>query len=328
MTTRRSKVFVTRKLPDAVEARMRELFDVTLNADDHPMTQGELAAAMAECEVLVPTVTDDLNADLIGRAGAQLKLIANYGAGFDHIRLHACEDKGILVTNTPGALTEDTADMTMALILAVPRRLGEGQRLLRAQAWTGWSPSFHLGHRIGGKKLGIIGMGRIGRAVADRARAFGLDVHYHNRTQLAPDLEAAHGATYWADLDAMLAAVDIVSVNAPKTRHTHHLLNRARLERLQPHAYVVNTARGSLIDEDALIDLIQRGKIAGAGLDVFENEPDIDPRFYDLPRVELLPHMGSATFEGREAMGNQVIVNIKTWIDGHRPPDRVYRELV
>jgi glyoxylate reductase len=320
-------VIVTRKLPDKVETRMRELFDARLNVDDKPMSRAELAAAMQAADVLVPTVTDEIDAALIAKAGDQLKLIANFGNGVDNIDVTAATKRGIAVTNTPGVLTDDTADMTMALILAVPRRLMEGAAVLaRKDDWPGWSPTWMLGHRMRGKRLGIIGMGRIGQAVARRARAFGLQIHYHNRRRVAPHIEEELDATYWDSLDQMLARMDIISVNCPHTPATYHLLSARRLKLIRPEAYVVNTARGEIIDEDALARLIEADKIAGAGLDVFENEPAVNPRLMKLARagkVVLLPHMGSATVEGRVDMGEKVIVNIKTFMDGHKPPDRV-----
>ena len=316
-------VVVTRKLPDAVETRMMELFDTRLNRDDRPLTPEELAEAVKGIDVLVPTVTDIIDASILAQAGPRLKLIASFGTGVDHIDLKAARERGITVTNTPGVLTEDTADMTMALILAVPRRLVEGERLLRAGKWTGWSPTFMLGHRIWGKRLGIVGMGRIGQAVARRARGFGLSIHYHNRRRVHEDVEAELEATYWESLDQMLAHMDIVSVNCPHTPATYHLLSARRLKLLKPEAYIVNTSRGEVIDETALVRLLAAGKIAGAGLDVYEHEPAVNPKLLEMENVVLLPHMGSATLEGRIAMGEKVIVNIKTFVDGHRPPDRV-----
>jgi glyoxylate reductase len=320
-------VVVTRKLPDSVETRMCELFDARLNLDDKPMSAAELVETVRSADVLVPTVTDRIDASVLSRAGEKLKLIANYGNGVDHIDVASALSRGITVTNTPGVLTEDTADMTMALILAVPRRLAEGAALLSEEKpWSGWSPTWMLGHRIWGKRLGIIGMGRIGQAVARRARAFGLQVHYHNRRRVAPKIEEELGATYWESLDQMLARMDIISVNCPHTPATYHLLSARRLKLLRPEAYIVNTARGEVIDENALVRLIAEGEIAGAGLDVFEHEPAVSPRLVKLARlgkVVLLPHMGSATIEGRIDMGEKVIVNIRTFMDGHRPPDRV-----
>jgi glyoxylate reductase len=320
-------VVVTRKLPDTVETRMRELFDAHLNLDDKPMSQGALVDAVKRADVLVPTVTDRIDASVLGQAGEQLKLIANFGNGVDHIDVASALQRGITVTNTPGVLTEDTADMTMALILAVPRRLTEGAAILTGEKeWSGWSPTWMLGHRIWGKRLGIVGMGRIGQAVARRARAFGLQIHYHNRRPVAPQIEEELGATYWESLDQMLARVDIVSVNCPHTPATYHLLSARRLKLMRPTAYVVNTARGEVIDENALARMIATGELAGAGLDVFEHEPAVNPRLVKLARegkVVLLPHMGSATIEGRIDMGEKVIINIKTFMDGHKPPDRV-----
>ena len=323
MPTKKPLVIVTRKLPDAVETRMRELFDTRLNLDDIPMTQAQLVAALQTCEVLVPTITDRLDANLLAQAGPQLKLIANYGNGVDHIDVQAATDRGIVVTNTPGVLTNDTADMTMALILTVPRRLAEGAKILEADQFKGWSPTWMLGHRLYGKRLGIVGMGRIGQAVARRAKPFGLQIHYHNRKPVPPDIENELEATYWESLDQMLARMDIISINCPHTPATYHLLSKRRLKLLKPTAYLINIARGEIIDEGALADMIVQGCIAGAGLDVYEHEPAINPKLLKLPNVVLLPHMASATIEGRIDMGEKVIVNIKTFADGHKPPDRV-----
>jgi glyoxylate reductase len=325
MTSQTVKVAVTRKLPELVEARMRELFDVTLNPADTPMTREQLAAAMRTATVIVPTVTDRIDKALLSLAGPQLKLIANYGTGVDNIDLETARNRGIIVTNTPGILTEDTADMTMALILAVPRRLAEGAHYLQeGREWHGWSPTWMLGHRIWGKKLGIIGMGRIGRAVARRAKAFGLSINYHNRRRVPGAVEEELGATYWESLDQMLAHMDIISVNCPHTPATFHLLSARRLKLMKPAAYIVNTARGEVIDENALARMVDAGEIAGAGLDVFENEPAINPKLLKNNRVVVLPHMGSATIEGRLDMGEKVIINIRTFLDGHNPPDRVH----
>jgi glyoxylate reductase len=319
-------VIVTRKLPEIVETRMRELFDARLNLQDAPLSQSALVDAVKVADVLVPTVTDRIDRAVLSQAGAQLKLIANFGTGVDNVDLDTARNRGITVTNTPGVLTEDTADMTMALILAVPRRVVEGASLLKdpRNNWVGWSPTWMLGHRIFGKRLGIIGMGRIGQAVARRAGAFGLQVHYHNRRRLPEAVEQEYEATYWDSLDQMLARMDIVSVNCPHTPATYHLLSARRLKLLKPTAYIVNTARGEVIDENELARLIDAGAIAGAGLDVFENEPAINPKLLASPRVVALPHMGSATIEGRVDMGEKVIINIKTFLDGHSPPDRVH----
>ncbi|NWG25648.1 MAG: D-glycerate dehydrogenase [Pseudorhodoplanes sp.] len=327
MPRKKPLVIVTRKLPDSVETRMRELFDAQLNIGDKPMSQAELVQAAKSADVLVPTVTDRIDASVLGQAGSNLKLIANFGNGVDNIDVATALQRGITVTNTPGVLTEDTADMTMALILAVPRRLAEGAQVLTGDSeWTGWSPTWMLGHRIWGKRLGIVGMGRIGQAVARRARAFGLQIHYHNRRRVSAAIEEELNATYWDSLDQMLSRVDIVSVNCPHTPATFHLLSARRLKLLQPTAYIVNTARGEVIDENALIRMIAAGEIGGAGLDVFEHEPAVNPRLAKLARegkIVLLPHMGSATVEGRIDMGEKVIINIKTFMDGHKPPDRV-----
>ncbi|WP_026874082.1 2-hydroxyacid dehydrogenase [Inquilinus limosus] len=320
---KRPLVIVTRKLPDVIETRMMELFETRLNHDDVAMDREQLVAAMREADVLVPTVTDRIDADLLAQSGPQLKLIASFGTGVDHIDLSAAKARGLTVTNTPGVLTEDTADMTMALILAVARRLAEGERLVRAGQWTGWSPTGMLGARLGGKRLGIVGMGRIGQAVARRARAFGLSVHYHNRNRVHPEVEAELDATYWPSLDQMLSRMDIVSVNCPRTPATYHLLSPRRLKLMRRDALIVNTSRGEVIDEDALAQMLKQGELGGAGLDVFEREPNVNPKLLKLPNVVLLPHMGSATLEGRIDMGQKVIVNIRSFVDGHVPPDRV-----
>jgi glyoxylate reductase len=319
-------VVVTRKLPDVVETRMCELFDTRLNVEDKPMTQAQLVEAAKTADVLVPTVTDRIDRAVLTQAGPRLRLIANFGTGVDNVDLDTARNRGILVTNTPGVLTEDTADMTMALILAVPRRLAEGAAYMRdpATKWSGWSPTWMLGRRIYGKRLGIIGMGKIGRAVARRAKAFGLQIHYHNRRRLSEDVEAEFEATFWESLDQMLTRVDIVSVNCPHTPATYHLLSARRLRLLKPSAYVVNTARGEVIDENELARLLETGAIAGAGLDVFEHEPVVNPRLLASDRVVALPHMSSATVEGRIDMGEKVIINIKAYADGHAPPDRVH----
>ncbi len=320
-------VVVTRKLPESVETRMCELFDTRLNLDDKPMSQAGLVEAVKVADVIVPTVTDQIDRSVLSHSGEQLRLIANFGNGVDNIDVATALQRGITVTNTPGVLTEDTADMTMALILAVPRRLAEGaQVLLGDKDWTGWTPTWMLGHRIWGKRLGIVGMGRIGQAVARRAKAFGLQIHYHNRRRVAPRIEEELSATYWESLDQMLVRMDIISINCPHTPATFHLLSARRLKLIRPEAYIVNTARGEVIDENALARLIVSGEIAGAGLDVFEHEPAVNPKLVKLARagkVILLPHLGSATLEGRVDMGEKVIINIRTFMDGHRPPDRV-----
>jgi glyoxylate reductase len=323
MRSKRLSVIVTRKLPDPIETRMMELFACRLNLSDKAFDKSELRAAVGQADVLVPTVTDRIDAEVLGAAGPALKLIASFGTGVDHVDLATAQQRGIIVTNTPGVLTEDTADMTMALILAVSRRLAEGERLIRGSGWTGWSPTSMLGHRIWGKRLGIVGMGRIGMALARRATGFGLSIHYHNRRPVPEDVESALEATYWESLDQMLAHMDIISVNCPHTPATFHLLAARRLRLLQPHAILVNTARGEIVDEEELVRLLEIRAIGGAGLDVFEHEPAVDQRLLALDNVVLLPHMGSATIEGRIAMGERVIINIKTFADGHRPPDRV-----
>jgi glyoxylate reductase len=323
MALRKPKVIVTRKLPDAVETRMRELFDAELNLDDIPLDVESLAAAVARAEVLACTITDRIDGDVIATAGPQLKLIANFGVGVDHIDVVAANARGIIVTNTPGVLTDDTADLTMGLILSTARRVVEGANIVQAGEFHGWTPTWMMGRRLSGKRLGIVGMGRIGQALAKRARAFGLAVHYHNRKPVGARIAEELEATYWESLDQMLARTDVISVNCPHTPATYHLLSSRRLKLLQPHAILVNTARGEIIDEAALAGMLQRGEIAGAGLDVYEHEPAINPKLLKLSNVVLLPHMSSATIEGRIEMGEKVIINIRTWMDGHKPPDRV-----
>lgn len=323
MPAPRLSVVVTRRLPEVVETRMKELFDVELRETDARMDREELSAAMRRADVLVPCITDHIDAAMLAQAGQKLKLIANYGAGVDHIDITSARQRGVLISNTPGVMTDDTADMVLALILAVMRRIPEGLAVMQAGDWQGWSPTAFMGTRVGGKRLGILGMGRIGQAVARRARAFGLQVHYHNRKRLRPEVEAELEATYWDSLDQMVSRMDILSVNCPHTPSTFHLMNARRLKLMKPTAVIVNTSRGEVIDENALTRMLRAGEIAGAGLDVFEHGHEINPRLRELPNVVLLPHMGSATLEGRIEMGEKVIVNIKTFADGHRPPDLV-----
>jgi len=323
MSKQKLSVVVTRRLPEVVESRMKELFDVELNEADVRMTREELAAAMRRADVLVPTLSDHIDANMLAQAGEKLKLIANFGAGVDHIDVSSARQRGVLVSNTPGVSADDTADMAMALILGVTRRIPEGMAVMQGGKWEGWSPTAFLGGRVGGRRLGILGMGRIGLAVARRAQAFGMQIHYHNRKRLRPEVEAEVGATYWESLDQMLARMDVVSVNCPHTPSTFHLLNARRLKLMKPSAVVVNTSRGEVIDENALTRMLRAGEIAGAGLDVFEHGHEINPRLRELPNVVLVPHMGSATVEGRVEMGEKVIINIKTFADGHRPPDLV-----
>ena len=317
------RVSVTQRLPKVVEDRMVNLFDTTLRHDTNLMTQDELKRAIADCEVFVPTVTDIINSDVISAASKKLRLIANFGAGTDHIDINFAHERGIIVTNTPGVLTEDTADLTMALILAVPRRLVEGDRRARSGKFDGWTPTFMLGHRIRGKRLGIIGMGRIGQAVARRAKMFGLEVHYHNRNRLPAGIEDTFDATYWPTLDPMLPSIDILVITCPNTPETYHLINKKRLKLLSPTSYIVNTSRGEVIDEAALANALSLGELSGAGLDVYENEPRIHPDLIKLRNVILSPHIGSATHESRQEMGEKVMINIRAMMDGHAYPDRV-----
>ncbi len=323
MSPAKLTVVVTRKLPDIVESRMKELFDALLREDDEPMTRAELVAGIARADVLVPTITDSIDHALLARAGDRLKLIANYGAGIDHIDVQTARMRGILVSNTSGVVTEDTADMTLGLILAVARRIREGFDIMRSGHWAGWAPKALMGTRVGGKSLGILGMGRIGTAVARRARAFGMQIHYHNRRQLHADIENELDATYWESLDQMVNRVDILSINCPHTPSTFHLVNERRLKLMKPEAIIVNTSRGEVLDQNALTRSLRNGGLAGAGLDVFERGLNINPRLLELPNVVLLPHMGSSTIEGRIEMGEKVLINIKTFADGHRPPDLV-----
>ena len=323
MPKQQLSVVVTRRLPEVVETRLAELFDVRLRETDAPMSRAELAEAIKTCDVLVPTITDQIDNALISQAGGRLKLIANYGAGVDHIDVATARQQGVLVSNTPGVLTDDTADMTMALMLAVMRRMPEGMAQMKNGNWTGWAPNALLGGRLSGKRLGILGMGRIGQAVARRASAFGMQIHYHNRRRLRPEAEETLQATYWESLDQMVARMDVISVNCPHTPSTFHLMNARRLKLMKPDAVIVNTSRGEVIDENALTRMLRAGEIKGAGLDVYEHGVEINPRLRELENVVLLPHMGSATLEGRIDMGEKVIINIKTFDDGHRPPDQV-----
>ena len=323
MSGNRTKVVLTRRLPELVETRLKELFDVTLRNHDTPMSRAELVDAIKTCDVLVPTITDKIDAGLLGQAGANLKLIANFGAGIDHIDVETARQRGILVSNTPDVVTEDTADMAMALLMAVVRKIPQGLQAMQSGEWTGWSPTAYLGGRLGGRRLGILGMGRIGQAVARRASAFGMQIHYHNRRRLRPEIEDTLGATYWESLDQMAARMDILSINCPHTPSTFHLMNARRLRLLKPSAVIVNTSRGEVIDENALTRMLRASELAGAGLDVYEHGTDINPRLRELENVVLLPHMGSATLEGRVEMGEKVIINIKTFADGHRPPNMV-----
>ena len=323
MKDQKPKVVVTRRLPATVENRMKELFDVELNKNDIPMSAKELAIAMGKADILVPTISDTIDSKLLARAGENLRLIASYGAGFDHIDVQTARQRGILVSNTPGVLTDDTADMTLALMLGVMRRFQEGASLIQKKSWDGWSPSAMLGTRLGGKRLGILGMGRIGSAVASRAKAFGMEINYHNRKKLHPALEAPSDAIFWENFGSMLKEIDVLSINCPHTPSTFHMINGGRLSLMKESAFIVNTSRGEVIDENALARALKNKKLAGAALDVFEARKEVNPQLRNLPNVMLLPHMGSATDEARIEMGEKVIINIKTFIDGHRPPDQV-----
>lgn len=323
MSASKLKVVLTIKLPEAVETRMRELFNTTLWFDMSPMSRENLFKAAGDTDVLVTSINDRIDSEFFDQVPERLKMIANFGVGYDHIDILKGTEKGILITNTPGVLTEDTAEMTMGLILAVSRRFVEGAEIVQKGEFSAWSPTFLLGRRIFGKRLGIIGMGRIGQALARRARAFGMSVHYHNRKPVSARVSDELGATYWDDLDQMLSRMDVISINCPRTPETHHLLNAGRLAKLQPHAILVNTARGQIVDEQALAAMLREKRIAGVGLDVYEREPAINPELIGLPNAVLLPHMASSTIEARQDMGDRVILNVKTFQDGHRPPDRI-----
>ena len=320
---KKPKVIVTRKLQDQVEKRMMELFNVDLSNAEYPVSRKELLSAIKEAHVLVPTIGDKIDASLLSAASSNLKLIANYGAGYDHIDIKTALQRGIIVTNTPSVLTTDTADMTMALILAIPRKLREGHEEMQSGTWKGWSPSAMIGMRITGKKLGILGMGRIGQAIAKRAKAFDLDINYHNRRRLHENIEKSLSATYWEDLEEMLATVDILVVSASLNQSSLYLLNSKYLGKMKPTAYLVNISRGEIIDQRALVRQLKDGRLGGAGLDVYDSEEVIGSDFKSLKNVFLLPHMGSSTLEGRVEMGEKVIINIKTYLDGHRPPDQI-----
>lgn len=328
MPSDRIRVAVTRRLPEVVENRLKELFDVKLRDEDTPMSRAELVEVVKSVDVLVPTVTDRLDAAILAQAGPQLKLLANFGAGIDHIDVGTALKRGILVSNTPGVLTDDTADMVMALMLSVTRRIPEGLAVMQSGDWAGWAPNAFLGGRLGGRRLGILGMGRIGQAVARRAAVFGMQVHYHNRKRLRSEIEEELNATYWESLDQMVARMDVISINCPHTPSTFHLVNARRLKLMKPTGVIINTSRGEVIDENALTRMLRAGELAGAGLDVYEHGTDINPRLRQLKNVVLLPHMGSATLEGRIEMGEKVLINIKTFVDGHRPPDQVFPSML
>ena len=321
-------VILTRRLPQIVETRMSELFQVQIRENDDPMDRNELAAAMAWCDVLVPAISDWIDQSLLAQAGNSLGLIANYGAGFDNIDVQTAQTRNILVTNTPDVISEDTADMAICLMLAVSRRLTEGINQIHTGTWQGWAPTALMGTRLGGKRLGILGMGRIGAAVAKRAKVFGMQIHYHNRKRVHKQLENELEATYWESLDQMVSRMDVISINCPHTPSTFHLMNARRLKLIRPEAIIVNTSRGEVIDQNALTRMLRNQELAGAGLDVFEKGNEINPRLRELKNVVLLPHIGSATKEGRIEMGEKVILNIKTFEDGHRPPNLILPSMI
>ena len=320
---KKHKVIITRRLEDRVEKRMRELFNVNLSQAEYPISRQELLSSIKEADILVPTIGDKIDASILSAASSNLKLIANYGAGYDHIDIKTALQRGIIVTNTPSVLTTDTADMTMALVLAIPRKLREGHEEMQSGSWKGWSPSAMIGMRITGKKLGILGMGRIGQAIAKRAKAFDLDINYHNRRRLHQNIEEGLSATYWENLEEMLSTIDILVVSASLNPSSLYLLDAKCLGRMKQSAYLVNISRGEIIDQKALVRQLKEGRLGGAGLDVYDSEEIIGSDFKSLKNVFLLPHMGSSTLEGRIEMGEKVIINIKTFIDGHRPPDQI-----
>ena len=323
MLRKKPKVFITRRLPKKIETRMMELFDATLNDTDLLLKEDELISVFKKYEIIVPSIADNISKRVIENAGLQLRLIANFGAGVDHIDIEEAKEKNLIVTNTPGYLADDTADLVMSLLLALPRRLYEGSRVVANGSWNGWSPTSLLGNRIYGKRLGIIGMGRIGRAVAHRAKAFGISIHYHNRKRLPSLMEEEYDATYWKNLDEMIPRMDIISVNCPLTNATKGLLSSQRLKLMTKDSYLINSSRSEIVDEKALAYMLKEKKIAGAGLDVFSGKKDDTSQLLELSNTILIPHMGSATIEGRIEMGEKVIVNIKTYIDGHNPPNRI-----
>ena len=323
MLRKKPKVFITRRLPKKIETRMMELFDATLNDTDLLLKEDELISVFKKYEIIVPSIADNISKRVIENAGLQLRLIANFGAGVDHIDIEEAKEKNLIVTNTPGYLADDTADLVMSLLLALPRRLYEGSRVVANGSWNGWSPTSLLGNRIYGKRLGIIGMGRIGRAVAHRAKAFGISIHYHNRKRLPSLMEEEYDATYWKNLDEMIPRMDIISVNCPLTNATKGLLSSQRLKLMTKDSYLINSSRSEIVDEKALAYMLKEKKIAGAGLDVFSRRKDDTSQLLELSNTILIPHMGSATIEGRIEMGEKVIVNIKTYIDGHNPPNRI-----
>ena len=318
----RPRVIVTRPLP-GVEPKMLELFDTVLNPEDRAFTREELLAAMRDCDVLVPNVTDKIDAGMIEQAGDRIKLIANFGAGVDHLDIPALKAKGIAVTNTPDVFTDDTADITMALILTATRRLSEGIRMVAAGEWDGWAPSRMLGRNLRGKLLGIVGMGAIGKELAIRARAFGMEVAYNNRRRLPEAEEAALGVRFEPGLELLIRSADYLSLNCPSTPETRGMLNAERIAAMKPGSFVINSGRGDLIDEPALIAALESGHLGGAGLDVFVGEPNIRPEFMHLKNVTALPHLGSATVEGRTEAGEKIIRNIQAWIAGEPLPDAV-----
>ena len=323
MLNKKPKVFITRRLPKKVETRMMELFDTTLNESDTLLNESELIEVFSKYEIIVPSIADNISEKVINNVGDNTKLIANFGSGIDHINLEACQEKGLIVTNTPGLLAEDTADLVMSLVLALPRRLYEGSKIVLDGKWNGWSPTKLLGTRVFGKRLGIIGMGRIGQAIAKRARSFGIAIHYHNRNQLPNQIEDIYEATYWKNLDEMIRRMDIISINCPLTKETRGLMSSKRLQLMMSEAFIINSSRSEIIDENALAKLLKANKIAGAGLDVFSRGRGNNVDLIDAPNTILIPHMGSATVEGRIEMGEKVIVNIKTYIDGHNPPNTI-----
>jgi len=322
-----AKIFVTRRLPAPVEKRMSMLFDAKFNYNDAPLSKKEIIKGCQGRTAIVSTISDQLDANIIAELPNEVKLIAQFGNGVDNVDIKAAQERGITITNTPSVLTQDTADLAMALIMSVPRRIVEGATLVaRDGNWPGWSPNWMLGRRLGGKALGIIGLGRIGLAVAERAKAMGLKIHYYSRSRRPEQIEKKLDATYWSSLNQMLAEMDIISLHTPHTSETFGMLNKERLQLMKKGAFVVNVSRKELVDENALVKLIESGHLLGAGLDVFEDKDGVNPGLLALARenkVILTPHMASSTLEGRIEMGEIVILNIQVFMDSHKPPHRV-----
>lgn len=321
--TDRPKLLVTRRLPKAVECHLAETWDTTLSADDRPLDAAALAEAMTRYDAWMPTITDRITADLLATPGRRVRMLANYGAGVDHIDLAAAREAGVVVTNTPDVLTEATAEIAILLMLMAARRAGEGERELRGGQWTGWRPSHLIGQGLSGRTLGLVGFGRIAQATAAKARGLGMTVRYASRSAVVPEVERALCAERVPSIAELAPLCDVLSLHVPGGADTHYMVDAALLSQMQPHAIVVNTARGSVIDEGALVDALERGVIGGVGLDVYEREPQVHPGLLAHPRAVLLPHMGSATIEARTAMGLRAADNLAVFFRGEEPADRV-----